>query len=197
MSSEQEQMFEVYLQEYGKLKDEQAKRIGFRDNLLYVTLGLFGGVLSFALGEKFNPYGLVVLPWVCLVLGWTYLVNDEKISAIGKYIHEQLVPKISQQMGNTNREDIESIFAWELAHKIDKRRKQRKIQQLMIDEIAFVFSGIAALVAFWFLTTQPHWAIQVLCLVELGLLIMLGVEIFVYADLAQGHSTKVKILKTS
>ena len=154
-------------------------------------------MLSFALGEKFNPYGLVVLPWVCLVLGWTYLVNDEKISAIGKYIREQLVPKISKQMDNMSREDTESIFGWEFAHRSDKRRQQRKLQQLIIDEIAFVFSGIAGLIAFWFLVTQPHWAIQVLCFVELGLLIMLGVEIFVYADLARRHSTEVKILKTS
>jgi hypothetical protein len=30
-------MLNLYLQEYGKLKDEQIQRIGFRDNLLYVT----------------------------------------------------------------------------------------------------------------------------------------------------------------
>jgi hypothetical protein len=197
MSGEQQQMFEVYLQEYSKLKDEQAKRIGFRDNLLYVTLGLFGGVLSFALGEKANPYALVVLPWVCLVLGWTYLVNDEKISAIGKYIREELVKKISKQADSTNIKNIESIFGWEIAHRSDERRKRRKIEQLIVDEIAFVFSGIAGLVGFWFLVTQPHWTIQILCGVEFGLLIILGAEIFVYADLAQGRSAKVKFLKAS
>jgi hypothetical protein len=40
MADEQRQMLDVYLQEYGKLKDEQAQRIGFRENLLYVTLAL-------------------------------------------------------------------------------------------------------------------------------------------------------------
>ena len=34
MADQQRQMLDVYLQEYGKLKDEQAQRIGFRDNLL-------------------------------------------------------------------------------------------------------------------------------------------------------------------
>ena len=89
MSDEQQKMFEIYLQEYSKLKDEQAQRIGFRDNLLYVTLALFGTVLAFALGEKANPYALLVLPWVSLVLGWTYVVNDQKISALGRYIRHE------------------------------------------------------------------------------------------------------------
>ncbi|WP_019502890.1 hypothetical protein [Pseudanabaena sp. PCC 6802] len=76
MIDEQVQALNVYLQEYDKLKHEQVQRIGFRDNLLYVTLALFGTVLVFALGDKGNPYALLVLPWVSLVLGWTYVVND-------------------------------------------------------------------------------------------------------------------------
>jgi hypothetical protein len=68
MADEQRQMLDVYLQEYGKLKDEQAQRIGFRDNLLY-ALALFATVLAFALGAKANPYALLVLPSVSLVLG--------------------------------------------------------------------------------------------------------------------------------
>jgi hypothetical protein len=61
----QQQMLEVYLHEYEKLKDEQTQRIGFRDNLLYVTLGLFGTVISFALSNKTNYYALLVLPYWC------------------------------------------------------------------------------------------------------------------------------------
>ncbi|MGA7934965.1 MAG: hypothetical protein WCA35_15570 [Kovacikia sp.] len=94
MADEQRQMLDVYLQEYGKLKDEQAQRIGFRDNLLYVTLALFGTVLALAMGDKENPDALRVLPWVSLVLGWMCVVNDEKIAAIGRYIRYTLVKKI-------------------------------------------------------------------------------------------------------
>ncbi len=177
-------MLEVYLQEYEKLKDEQTQRIGFRDNLLYVTLGVFGTVITFAVSNKANYYALLVIPWVCLILGWTYLVNDEKITALGRYIRLTLVEKIKQQTGNT---DTESIFGWEIAHRNDQRRKRRKIEQLIIDEITFVFSGIAGLVAFWLLVSQPHWAIQVLCWIELVLLVILGVEIIIYADLAKGR----------
>lgn len=116
MRDEQKQMLEVYLHEYEKLKEEQAQRIGFRDNMLYVTLGVFGAILSFALSGKSNYYALLVIPWVCLILGWTYLVNDEKITAIGRYIRLTLVEKIKEHTGHS---DIESIFGWEIAHRSD------------------------------------------------------------------------------
>lgn len=182
--SDKQQILEIYLHEYDKLKEEQAQRIGFRDNILYVTLGLFGAILSFALSGKTNYYALLVTPWVCLILGWTYLVNDEKISAIGKYIRYDLVNKIQQLNSNTA---IESIFGWEIVHRSDKRRLRRKIEQLVIDEITFVLSGITALVAFWFLVSQPPVAVNICGILELLLLIVLAVEIVIYADLGVGR----------
>jgi len=189
MADEQRQMLDVYLQEYGKLKDEQAQRIGFRDNLLYVTLALFGTVLAFALGDKANPYALLVLPWVSLVLGWTYVVNDQKITAIGRYIRYTLIEKVSELTGEADKgvEAVESIFGWEIAHRSDRRRKRRKIEQLVIDEIAFVGSGVVALVAFWILVPQMHWLAQALGWIELVLLIILGIELSLYADLVKGR----------
>lgn len=174
---------EVYLQEYSKLKDEQNSRIGFRDNLLYVTLGLFGGISSFALSKPDNSYALLVLPWVCLILGWTYLVNDERISAIGRYLRQELVEKIKKLAGNS---DSESFFGWEIAHRSDERRIRRKIEQWVIDEITFVISGAVALGVFWFLEPQLDLRVQIVVAVELVLLTILGVEISLYADLAKG-----------
>jgi hypothetical protein len=46
----------VLIQEYIKIKDEQTKRIGFRDNILYVTLGLIGLVVSFSLKDTAYYY---------------------------------------------------------------------------------------------------------------------------------------------
>ena len=111
MGDKMQNLKDVYLAEYSKLKDEQAKRIGFRDNLLYVMMAVYGGIIAFAL-SKSNCYALLVLPWASLILGWTYLQNDEKVSAIGRYIRLELVRKI-QEMGNCK--DDESIFGWEIA----------------------------------------------------------------------------------
>ncbi|MBN3906557.1 MAG: hypothetical protein HWQ35_08355 [Nostoc sp. NMS1] len=177
-------ILEVIFKEYDKLKSEQAQRIGFRDNLLYVTLGVFGAVVSFAVSNQSNYYALLVIPWVCIILGWTYVVNDEKISAIGKYIRLKLVDKVKEHTGYT---DLETLFGWEIAHRNDKHRKRRKVQQLIVDEITFVFSGVIALLAFWFLVSQPPLAVTILSWMELLLLIVLGVEMFIYADLAKGR----------
>jgi hypothetical protein len=184
--SDQQRLLDVYFQEYNQLKHEQAQRIGFRDNLLYVTLGVYGTILGFAVGEQASVYALLVLPWVSLVLGWTYLVNDQKITAIGRYIRYTLVEKIGGIIAQTDTVETESIFGWEIAHRSDERRKRRKIEQLIVDEIAFVFSGLGALLAFMsrylpqWLAQCPEanadwtiWALGVLCLIEFVLLMML------------------------
>ncbi|MEL7353943.1 MAG: hypothetical protein AAF171_02335 [Cyanobacteria bacterium P01_A01_bin.116] len=174
----------VWLAEYDKLKAEQSQRIGFRDNLLYVTLGVFGGVASFAVSKEANYYAFLILPWTCLILGWTYLVNDEKISAIGRYIRLTLVDKIKER---SDYSDLNSLFGWEIAHRSDPRRSRRKIEQLIIDEITFVVSGIVALVAFWGLVSDISIAVYILSGIEFFLLLVLGWEIVVYADLARGR----------
>ena len=177
-------MLKVWLMEYDKLKVEQIQRIGFRDNLLYTTLGIFGAVVSFAVSNSANTYALLVIPWVCVVLGWTYVVNDEKISAIGRYIRLTLVEKVKDKLAYP---EVESLFGWEIAHRSDPRRGRRKIQQLVIDELTFVVSGAIALVSFWVTVPGAAWGIQLLGGVELILLLLLGWEIIVYADLAKGR----------
>ena len=182
--SEKDSSLEVLLAEYNCLKSEQAQRIGFRDNLLYVTLGVFGAVVSFAVSDPAHYHALLVIPWVCLILGWTYVVNDEKISSIGRHIRYTLVDKVKKHTGH---EDLDALFGWEIAHRNDKHRKRRKVQQLIVDEITFVASGLIALAAFWYLVNNPPIGVTILSWAELILLIVLGVEIFIYADLAKGR----------
>ena len=176
---------EVHLKEYEKLKDEQIARIGFRDNLLYATLVVFCGVVSIAISGKTPNYNvLLVIPWASLILGWTYLVNDDKVSALGRYIRLTLVRQVNEKVGSDRTDEL---FAWEIAHRSDARRKRRKIEQLLIDEITFAFSGLGTLAAYWILEPAPHWEVQVLFWGEVFLLIVLGIEILLYADLGTGR----------
>jgi hypothetical protein len=177
-------ILKIWLAEYDKLKAEQTQRIGFRDNLLYVTLGLFGIVIPAAVSNPANYHALLVIPWVCLILGWTYLINDEKITAIGRYIRLTLVEKVKEKTGHP---DVESLFGWEIAHRSDRRRGRRKIEQLIVDQITFVLSGIIALITFFFLIPQPALPVYFLGGFELLLLLVLGWEIVIYADLAKGR----------
>jgi hypothetical protein len=175
--SDKELIIDVLMKEYDKLKSEQTQRIGFRDNLLYVTLGLQVSIVSFAVSNPSNYSALLVIPWVCLILGWTYVVNDEKISAIGQYIRDRLISKIKTQIGSTD-----PLLEWEIDHRNDRHRQRRKFQQLIIDEITFVISGAISLSAFWLLV--PHPSIQTIFLasIELIFLVVLGIEIFIYSD---------------
>jgi hypothetical protein len=175
----------ILLEEYKALKAEQSKRIGFRDNLLYVTLGLFGGIASFAVTTTKGSYALLVIPWICLVMGWTYLVNDEKISAIGRYIRHTLDDRLCTLMGGAA--DSQHLFGWETVHRDDPDRKNRKRLQLLIDEITFVLSGLTALLAFWLPTPQTSMLLIVLSAIEALLLTGLGIKIALYADLAKGR----------
>jgi hypothetical protein len=181
-----DQTITILLEEYKTLKAEQSKRIGFRDNLLYVTLGLFGAITSFAITSDKGHYAFLVIPWICLVMGWTYLVNDEKISAIGRYIRYTLDDRICTLMGGAA--DDQHLFGWETAHRDDTQRRPRKLLQLFIDEITFVFSGLVSLIVFWLPPApQTYIPLIILSMIEAFFLIGLSIKIAIYADLAKGR----------
>jgi hypothetical protein len=124
-------LLSVYLQEYQKLKDEQIQRIGFRDNIIYTNLISVGAVGAFAVTSVGNMQALFIIPWVCLVLGWTYLVNDERISAIGRYLRMALDERLRTLLNSSDP----NILCWEFEHRSDDRRQERKYFQLLIDAL--------------------------------------------------------------
>ncbi|MEU6146119.1 hypothetical protein ABZ848_37970 [Streptomyces sp. NPDC047081] len=136
---------QLLLAEYQAIKDEQKARIGFRDNLLYVTLAVVAAVIAAAAQAK-QASMLLALPPVCVVLGWTYLVNDQKISAIGTYVRDELGPRLTELAEPGGGVEV---FRWETAHRGDARRRSRKATQLVVDLLAFCGVPLAALVVFW------------------------------------------------
>ncbi|ROR45858.1 hypothetical protein [Kitasatospora cineracea] len=129
--------------EYERLKEEQKSRIGFRDNLLYVTLA---AVLTLLIGsaQTRQPALLLALPVTTTVLGWTYLMNDQMISSIGRYVRTDLGPRLGALAGESG-----CPFGWEAAHRSDGARQWRKRMQCAVDLLAFAVVPIAALVTFW------------------------------------------------
>lgn len=124
---------ELALAEYQQIKTEQVARIGFRDNLMYVTLVAIAGTLTITHSAHSRGY-LLLVPAVSFVLGWTYLANDHMITAIGRYVREH--PALPG-------------MRWETEHPADRRRASRKTIQLAVDLATFCGSGVAALAAFW------------------------------------------------
>ncbi|MFI5527291.1 hypothetical protein ACIA8O_01920 [Kitasatospora sp. NPDC051853] len=162
--------------EYERLKDEQRARIGFRDNLLYATLASMAAVIAVAV--QAGAQLLLVLPPVSLVLGWTYLVNDEKISAAGRYVRDQLAPAL----GNLSGGQV-AVFGWETAHRGDAHRRSRKRFQLGVDLLTFCGAPAAAVVVQW-VVARGHTSLYVLSGVELLAVGLLAWQIVRYSDLA-------------
>ncbi|MFJ9869730.1 hypothetical protein [Streptomyces sp. NPDC101165] len=166
---------QLLLTEYQAIKDEQKTRIGFRDNLLYVTLTVVAAVIAAAAQAKQTAM-LLALPPVCVVLGWTYLVNDQKISAIGAYVRGELGPRLAEMVQVQGTE----VFKWEVAHRGDARRFSRKVMQCVIDLLAFCVVPLSALVVYW-VGDDASTGLVILSVPEAVSVVGLGVYIVQYA----------------
>jgi hypothetical protein len=152
-----------HLAEYEKLKEEQGQRIHFRDNMRYIMLVAAGFVFAKA---SDMPFALLAIPWICSVLGWTYVANSRRVYAIRQYLQNKLADKVGAD-----------YFEWEKEHQNDRNRR------ILIDEITFVGPGLVALIAFPILTgahVGPAWLpglAWLLGAVEVAFLIWIGWEI--------------------
>jgi hypothetical protein len=174
----------VLMDEYTALKSEQSERIGFRDNLLYVTIGAVGGIASVALGGfgvhvSTMPEAFLLVPWVTAILGWTYIQNDQKITAIRQYIERELAPRIKVLIGAQ-----EMPLVWERYHRDDPRRVERKAIQLAVDLGTFVFSGGGAIAAYAVRATPLAWPSYLLIAVEAIVLLILAQQFVAYSKSA-------------
>jgi hypothetical protein len=170
-------MDKLLIVEYERIKDEQKARIGFRDNLLYVTLAAMAAVIAATINAHAHAWPLLLLPPVSAVLGWTYLVNDEKVSAAGRYIRTELAPRLAAMIpGN------EPVFGWESVHRTDSRRRSRKLMQLAVDLLTYCVAPLSALVVYW---VSGPWnaALLTVSVAEAIVVLILGIELCRYADL--------------
>jgi len=178
MSEQGNKMIDVYLAEYNKLKDEQIRRIGYRDNLLYVTLALLGGIFSFSLKEGNTTDVLLGIPWICVILGWSYLTNDRKITKIGAYFEE-----LARLVNGCFDHSAQGLLGWETSKiRKGKDRKRRKCIQLLIDWIVFVFTGFTALVIYHLDQTTLVLFDWVMMACESIMLLMLSIGLYKRAD---------------
>lgn len=135
---------DVRLAEYGALKAEQTSRIALRDRLMYAALAALAATLALVIQPAGRPYLLLLLPLVCITLGWTYFSNDQKISAIGKYLRRHLAPALGTSDGRAG-----GSLAWESVHRCDPLRRLDKFTQLAVDLLMFVVPSLLSTVLYW------------------------------------------------
>ncbi|MEU1485963.1 hypothetical protein [Streptomyces sp. NPDC005752] len=165
----------LLLAEYDRIKEEQKTRIGFRDNLLYFTLAASTGALAIAV-QSGQAQLLLAVPVICLVLGWTYLVNDEKISAVGCYIRDRLGPRLAELSGAPG-----AVFGWETYHRDDASRTMRKRLQTAVDLFTYVALPMICVTAFLCSPDVPPLLVTV-SLAQILALAVLGRQFLRYAE---------------
>lgn len=173
----------VLLTEYDKLKSEQLARVGTRDNLLYAQLASTAAVIA-AVASARIPALLLLLPVASTVLGWTYITNDYKVSAIGAYIRQNLDPRLGALMGQQG-----PLFGWEQANRADRRRVSRKWVHLLVDLVAFTAPALTALAVV--VAAGPRTALLITASVaELAMVALLAAQIVIYADLRRRPTSR-------
>ncbi|CAL9549461.1 hypothetical protein [Streptomyces sp. enrichment culture] len=165
----------LLLAEYDRIKDEQQSRIGFRDNLLYFTLAASTAVLAIVV-QSGQAQLLLTVPVICLVLGWTYLVNDEKISAVGCYVRDRLGPRLAELSGADG-----AVFGWETYHRGDASRTTRKRLQTAVDLFTYLVLPMVSVTAFW-CSAEVGTLLVTVSLVQTLALAVLGWQFLRYAE---------------
>lgn len=127
---------DVLALEYGHLKEEQRARIATRDSLVYTTLAAQALLAGTALTSG-RPEVLLLIPFVCVVLGWTRMLNDQKITHIRRYIDGSLRPQLQARLEGT-------VLGWELAHRTGTQYRIQKAGQLLVDLLLYGASSLAA-----------------------------------------------------
>lgn len=156
------------IKEYEKLKEEQHLRIQFRDQMIFITLGAIGAVFSFVLEKPEYWIVLLVLPFMTFLLGWTYAMNDNKVSEIGDYIREQLIPQLTT-----------TSTTWESYHKSTAFRKLKKTTQLLVDLLIFGVAPFMSIILFFVKSKDYSWYYISAGIVEFALIIYI-VILFVF-----------------
>lgn len=179
-SASEDRSLEACLSEYEQLKSEQTARIGFRDNLIYVTLALAGGLFSFSVAKDGDHIALLIVPFVTFVLGWTYVMNDDRISAISDYLRTEARPRLETLTASADG----AILGWEVFTRRELRRARRKVVQVIVNELVFVGSGVGALAIFWSASgAAPGVGAFIATFAGAFLLVFLAVTIVMYGDI--------------
>lgn len=170
--------WEIVKLQYGSIKDEQIKRIAFRDNLPYVTIAVTATALVAT--TKLGMLILLVVPLACTLLGWGCLMNDLKVTQMARCIRERIIPFIEE-----HAEPGVPVLPWESYYRTEELgRRSRLACQLAIDMATFCGSAVLALLIYWVRGDRhPVWL--AVSIVETALPLMLAYRMVKLAEVGR------------
>jgi hypothetical protein len=92
--------------ELASLKAEQLERIKQRDGFLNLNIVAVGVITAIAVQGQRQAAAWLVVPWVTVILGWAYLSNDDKVTAIARHVTAGLAPAAAVRSWETGAKGL-------------------------------------------------------------------------------------------
>ncbi|MFE9321871.1 hypothetical protein ACIHDR_03565 [Nocardia sp. NPDC052278] len=138
------------------LKSEQLERIKQRDTFLNLNVVALGAISAIAMQSPKTGGVWLVGPWITAILGWAYLSNDDKVSAIARHLRAQV-----------------ASTSWEAGHKGLLPRQAR----LLADALTFILSftlPTPVAVALYAMTSKGAWPAVVCAIIAVEVIVTTG-----------------------
>lgn len=142
--------------EYASMKQEQLERIKQRDTFLHLNIVAIAVNSAIAVQGAEQALAWLVLSWISLILGWTYLSNDDKVSALALHL------KDLQHAGIAPR--------WESGNKGLIPRRVRRVADAIVFTAAFLLPTIVGILLYSEMSTAEdrwHPLIIIACVLEI------------------------------
>jgi hypothetical protein len=166
MSTDKSQAaIQVHLTEYVALRQEMLEMIKWREQLVFLSLGISGALLSFSFSSdqpvssalRSRHIALYLVAPLAAALGGLWQVNAMRIYRIGIYIRDVLTPKINALLKDVPTAPAGAtpfeVFAWESSNERVMHKWLRRILEWLVLILAFVASGVLA--QYLIITTEP------------------------------------------
>ncbi len=102
--------------EYEKLKSEQIERIKQRDAFLNFNIIALALVATYASEDGQRTFAWLSIPWAATILGAAYVANDEKVSAISRYMRD-IVSEFEPSYFPSREHSMRRSTRWAVLHR--------------------------------------------------------------------------------
>ena len=156
------------MNDFSELKAEQIERIKQRDSFVNLSIVSTGIMISAAFaGDVVRSQIMLALPWVSMAFGWSFVLNDVKISRFSNFFKTSSSSEGPQD-------------GWEIWRRNRKRTwLENPLTGAMVQFLIFICPGLVSLLVYFVVRPDrkiENWEI-ISCSAGVLLLVLLGCAI--------------------
>ena len=142
------------------LKAEQLERIKLRDTFLNLNIVALGLITAIAVQGQRQAAAWLVVPWLMAIMGWAYLSNDDKITAIARHL-------------KTTPDAQTTALSWEVSQKGLLPPWVRRVAETVVFLLSFVLP-IPVSIALYATASLAAWPLVVVIAVTIEVIVIAG-----------------------